>query len=50
MNDFKVNISEFLMYFKVQTINIRDLLGILQELLKEEENKYCADCEAKQPR
>lgn len=26
------------------------LLGFLQELLREEENKYCADCEAKQPR
>lgn len=25
-------------------------LGFLQELLKEEENKYCADCETKQPR
>lgn len=27
-----------------------DNLGFLQEMLREEENKYCADCEAKQPR
>lgn len=26
------------------------ILGFLQELLREDENKYCADCEAKQPR
>ncbi|KAL3070550.1 hypothetical protein niasHT_032340 [Heterodera trifolii] len=26
------------------------LQAFLQEMLKEEENKYCADCEAKQPR
>ena len=26
------------------------LQGFLQEMLREEENKYCADCEQKQPR
>lgn len=26
------------------------VLALVMELLKEEENKYCADCEAKQPR
>lgn len=34
----------------VKKLEHERLQGILQELLKEEENKYCADCEAKQPR
>uniref|UniRef100_A0A915LII6 Arf-GAP domain-containing protein n=1 Tax=Meloidogyne javanica TaxID=6303 RepID=A0A915LII6_MELJA len=31
-------------------IETERLQGFLQELLREEENKYCADCEQKQPR
>lgn len=34
----------------VKKLEAERLSGFLQEMLREEENKYCADCEAKQPR
>lgn len=36
--------------FNFNNFRFKFFLALVVELLREDENKYCADCEAKQPR